>query len=198
MLNASFTHANCILLTCESQEVSITGYYSAAKVKEIHQFIPIMFSPWISIIIASTGRTHPVTHLTVSESPIHILQTSYWHSKPLQETKDSADSPVMKWVSLPVNDSMRMKTPVVSILPLCRWHWICLWQAGMVVCHIYTAWLRIWSGKLKESLKQEKSYLFRSQGQEYAFFFLREETWINKKTDFLVLQDFLKVWCRKY
>lgn len=86
-----------------------------------------------------------------------------------------------------MNDSMQVKAPVVPILPLCRWHWICPWQAGMVVCHIYTAWLRMWSGKLKESLKQEQSYLFKSQEEEYAFFPEREIC-ANKKTDWSCLK----------
>lgn len=34
---------------------------------------------------------------------------------------------------------------------------------------IYSGWLRIWSGKLKENLKREQSYLFKSQEQESTF-----------------------------
>lgn len=116
-----------------------------------------------------------------------LFTSCRWHADALNRFRKTRIRAAIRRAPLPMNDSMQVKAPVVPILPLCRWHWICPWQAGMVVCHIYTAWLRMWSGKLKESLKQEQSYLFKSQEEEYAFFPEREIC-ANKKTDWSCLK----------
>ena len=188
----STIHGNCIFLTCE--------LWASAKL------------PWSAhrrLLISLGGQrnmpAHPNLVFSLNQLNHPQLQRENTSCCDRSDCKwvaysHPADELLTPWIA---SGKGRFRLTLLSLSEhLCPWMTACRWkhqssrsflsagdarffpwQAGMVVCHINTAWLRIWSGKLKESLKQEQPCLFKSHQQESADFAQRRKyVWIGKRT----------------
>lgn len=125
------------------------------------------------LLISRQGQrnrpTHPQPWIITNfiwVSVNHLFTSCRWVTDTLtrlRRLKTRREDPVIPSVSLSGNDSVQVKIPVTNASSLQVTPDLSV--IGQFGCHIYTAWLGTWSGKLKESLKRKQPYLFKSKGR---------------------------------